>query len=332
MGIHAHRVFSLLVAGVALVGSSACRYEEGLLIENMKGTVIVPREAATVTWVDGDGNENEVTDVRNIGPVYIGLFADIEEANVVANYPHPSVGPIFQDGIQGDTYPYGGTTMGDLRFGCFDALTCKMTSGRWESYDAIVEWFNDTLGIPIVDADGRKVENGEYFRQTCFDLMEVTSDLEVMLMPQDRNGDEKVNALDLDFVENADGDFEGTFTLWQQDFFWDQDAEEKSGCTPGLDCPAFKLWAFMDGPGGNDASFATCDNSDFVGFEVEEYNHDFFGGRAMENVLNQPDSYVGEGDWVANQFLDGNELVDGFYEWQNRFDRPTIRLGYEVTQ
>ena len=339
-----------LAAAALLPG---CVFDEGLIIENMTGTIVLPRAAATrefacdCTDADNDGlcDESgacpdanppdtvggtwEVTDVRNIGPVYVGLYSDVEDANVIANYPHPAVGPIFQDGIQGDTYPYGGTTIGDLRFACFDALTCKLTSGRWESYDAIVEWFNDVLGQPILDADGRQVSNGEYFRQTCFDLMEVTSDQEVLLLPPDRDGDGKITLADLDFVENADGDFEGEFKLWQQDFYWDQSAKN---CTPGLDCPAFKVWAFMDGPGRGNSQFITCDDSDNVGFSVEEYNHDFFGGRVQEDVLNKPDSYVGPGDWVSDSFLGKNGFEPGFYEWRNRFDRPVIRLGYEVTE
>lgn len=329
-----HRTSILTVLATALLASmgSGCTYDEGLVINNMQGTIVVPRAAATRSFVDADGNEFEVTDVRNIGPIYIGLYPDVEGENVIANYPHPEVGPIFQDGVQGDTYPYGGTTIGDIRFGCFDALTCRITSGRWESYQAIVDWFNDTLQAPVVDADGRPVTNGTYFQQTCFDLMEVTSDEEVMLLPPDRDGDEKITAADLDFVENDDGDFEGTFTLWQQDHYWDRDAQEKSGCEPGIDCPAYKVWAYMDGPGTSGGNFVTCDGSDNSGFEVEEYNYDFFGGRVEENVLNQPDQYIGRGDWVANEYLDGNDFVTGHYEWKNVYDRPTIRIGYEVTQ
>ncbi len=214
---------------------------------------------------------------------------------------------------------------------CLDNLTCRVTSGRYESYQHLVDWFNDTVGAPVVDPDNRTVEDGEYFRQTCFDLMEVTSDEEVMLLPPDRDGDDKITAKDLDFVENADGDFEGEFKIWQQDFFWDREDEAKSGCTPGLDCKSFKVWAYMDGP-ATDGNFVTCDGGDAIGFEVEEYNYDFFGGRVFEDVLNQPDGYIGAGDWVANQYLDGNTAVDGFYEWQNVYDQPTIILGHEVTQ
>ena len=69
------------------------------------------------------------------------------------------------------------------------------------------------MNFPVRDADERKVEDGEYFRQTCFDLMEVTSDEEVMLLPRNLEGKETaVDPSELDFVENKDGDFEAEFT------------------------------------------------------------------------------------------------------------------------
>ncbi len=43
---------------------SACTWDEGLTIEDLKGTVVIPREAATRTFVDAEGVETGVTDVR----------------------------------------------------------------------------------------------------------------------------------------------------------------------------------------------------------------------------------------------------------------------------
>lgn len=325
--------FLPLLGLLAVVGGgSGCRFDEGLAIHNLVGQVVVPRAAATRQMLQEDGTTVDIVDVRNIGPVYVGLFPGVEDANVLASYPHPEIGPIYLEGVQGDTYPYGGTTIGDFRFACFDALTCRVTSGRYESYDKIVEWFNDTLASPIADADGRTVNNGEYFRQTCMDLMEVTSDDEVHLLPPDRDEDGKITAMDLDFVENEDGDFVGEFKIWQQQYYWDEEDQEKTGCTPGLDCVSFKVWAFMDGPSAANAGFTTCESADFIGLEVEEYNYDFWGGAVQEDVLNKPGTYLGTGDWVANQYIDNGETVPGFYEWKNAYDRPTIVLGHQVDE
>ena len=307
---------------------SGCQYDEGLIIHNMRGKVVVPRAAATRVITDADGNSTEVVDSRNIGPVYVGVFPSVLPANVVDTFPHPEIGPVYLEDVQGDTYPYGGTTIGDLRFACFDGLTCKMVSGRHLDFQSIIDWFSGTLNQPIVDAQGAEVANGEYFRQTCFDLMEVTSDEEVYItVTEDKNGDEKIDAQDLDFQENADGDFEAEFILWQQDFFWDQDAED---CTPGTDCPGFSVWAFMDGPSGVNNSFSTCTSDSSEGFRVNEYNVDFWGGRAEPDVLNAPGKYIGAGDWVSDAHLKGGEWVEGAYRWDNIYDEPVIRIGHEV--
>ena len=110
-------VFPLLSAALL----SGCYYDEGLTIENMTGTLVIPREAATRDFLREDGSVDTVTDVRLIGPVYLGMFAGVEQG--IEDYPHPSVGPQFQAGVPGDTYPYGSTTVGDIRYACFEHLT-----------------------------------------------------------------------------------------------------------------------------------------------------------------------------------------------------------------
>ena len=56
----------------------------------------------------------------------------------------------------------------------------------------------------------------------------------------------------------------------------------------------------MDGPGRQGGDFSTCEQDFNSGFEVEEYDHDFFGGRVWPDVLNSPTTYLGEGDWVSD--------------------------------
>ncbi len=317
-----------LLTSFALAALPGCQFDEGLIINNMYGTVLVPEEAATKTFVDLDGNEQTLTHPANIGPVYVGVFPAVQPADVLASYPHPEIGPIYLDGVNGDTYPYGGTTVGDIRFPCFQSLRCKLISGRFQDYDELVEWYNGTLGQPIVDADGREVDNGTYFQQTCWDLLEVTSDEEVRLTSYDQDRDGELGSGEgLDFFQNADGDFEAEFILRQQEYFWDQNQEN---CEAGTDCTGFSLWAYMDGPADNSGTFSTCNATGQNGFEVEEYNYDFFGGRVESDVLNQPGNYIGEGDWVANGHVEGGTVVDGAYVWENIYDRPVIRLGHEV--
>src|SRR5688500_1446577 len=105
-------------------------------------------------------------------------------------------------------------------------------SGRFIDWQGIVDWYADTVGKPILDAAQNEDTNGQDLRQTCYDLLAVTSDSEVRItVSEDRNDDGKLDAADLDFVKNADGDYEAEFTIWQQDFY-----------------EGFQLWAFMDAP------------------------------------------------------------------------------------
>lgn len=333
-------VSATLLGGLA--GTSGCVFDEQLIEYNMQGTIVVPREAATRTFLspdalancyatedgDEDGEANECVDVRNIGAVYVGVFPSVFGANVVATYPHPEVGPGLEAGSLGDTYPYGGTSVGDFRFPCFDDLQCKLVSGRYQDYEQIISWFNETLEIPITDAEARPVESGEYFRQTCMDLLEVTSDEEINLLPKDADSSGAVEMTELDFVENADGDFESTFVLYAQEFFWDQEQEEAEGCIPGTDCTGFSVWAYVDQPSSLGVYNSCIDGTQ--GYEVEEYNYDFFGGRVASNILNDPSTYVSVGDWVSDSHKSGSEWVPEAYVWKDIYDQPVIRLGYEV--
>lgn len=273
--------------GLALAGAalSGCYFDEGLDIENLVGTVVVPEEAATRT-ITVDGEEQTITDVRLIGPVILGLFPGVSEG--IFQYPHPAVGPSFQQGIAGDTYPYGGTTVGDIRFACVQALTCKLSSGRHVDFQSIIDW-NAMIGQPVTDAFGNEITSGLYLRDICFDYLEASSEDELRItVTSDRNGDGALDQGDLDFIQRNDGKFEAAFTIWQQEFF--QDPETGTG---------FTLWGWHDTPSADVFSFKTCDPND--GFNQVEYNTQFDAGRFPRDLLNSPSEYIEEGDWVASQ-------------------------------
>jgi hypothetical protein len=271
-----NRPTAWLLLATAAVG---CKWDEELPIEDLRGTVVVPAEAATRTVLDPDSGELvQITDVRNIGPVYLGYYASIVEG--LESYPHPERGPAFEQDRPGDTYPYGGTMVGDIRFACLEFLTCKVTTGRYVDYDHLVDWFNNVIGTPITDASGVEVTNGDYVRQVCYDALHHTSDEEVGLTATDRNDDGTVDALDLDFVENSDGDFEAEFVAWQQDFY-----------------DGFSIWGWLDTPSEQSFQLSTCTFSD--GYTRNEYNEYFYGGRAERDLLNYPSIYIASGDWVT---------------------------------
>lgn len=307
----------------ALPAVSGCAFDEEILIHDLKGTVRLPVEAGTRTFVrdneDGTTFEETVVDARLIGPVYLGLYPSVLPPGTVSSYAHPELGPQYQNGVQGDTYPYGGTTIGDIKFACLEYLTCKTTTGRFATYDDMVDWFANVLEAPITDAGGKPIEAGFLIQQTCFDLLEVTSDAEIGLITGDRDGDGAADAADLDFVLSDDGQFwEAEFTIWQQNWYWDRAEEAETGCIPGEDCTGFSLWGFMDAPDTSTSVFSTCNPNQ--GYDEEIYDQEFSGGKAMSNVLNQPTQYITRGDWVANE---------GFV-WKDMYEQPTLDIDFEV--
>lgn len=305
---------SALAAVVLGSALSGCAYDEGLLIANLKGRVMIPKEAATRTILDADGVPQVVEDVRLIGPVYLGVFPSVLPANTIARYPHPEIGPQYLTDVQGNTYPYGGTTVGDLRYPCLEFLKCKMTSGRFTDYDNIIDWF-EFVGQPIKDSTGEIITDGRFLQQTCFELLAVTSDKEVRLTAYiDKNGDGALDSLDLDFVKEGDY-YVADFTLWQQDFYWDQDQEN---CTPGLDCDGFSLWGWMDAPSTTEYSYSTCDAD--AGFVNPWYDAQFPGGASFSDTLNFPSKYIADGDWTATEG----------YVWRDIYDEPDLFLDYPV--
>ena len=293
-----------------------CAYEEGLIIENLKGTVRIPVAAGTRVIQDQYGNSQEVVDARLIGPVYLGLYPSIEPANVIASYPHPEIGPQFLDDVPGDAYPYGGTTIGDLRFACVEALSCRMTSGRFVDWQAILDWFS-AVGEPVVDASNREITNAEFLRQTCYDILDVTSDAETRITAyEDLNEDGNLDENDLEFVlDESEEFFVGSFEILQQEFFWDVD---QGDCTPGVDCRGFSLWGWMDSPSPETYTFSTC--QDGTGFNANVYENDFVTGAVFFDVLNFPQDYIDSGDWVSSVS----------FQWDDVNSEPELVLDFEV--
>ncbi len=281
--------------------ASGC-YNEGLVIENMKGRVVLPEAAGNRVTSGGNVIED---DIRLIGPVYIGLYPGVQSGT--REYPYPEIGPSFQSGLPGNTYPYGGTTVGDIRFACMEFLTCKITSGRFLDFDEIVDWFNVQVDQPIRDAYGNTVETGEYIRQTCFELLEFTSDEEIrMTATKDRNEDGKIDHLDLDFVQRSDGKWEADFTLYQQEYF-----------------EGFSMWGWMDAPSQLEYRYSTCDPGD--GQTIVEYNQQWDGGRQYRELLNFPSQWIGAGDIVPS----ADPGTDA-YVWDDPYAVHELELDYVV--
>ena len=294
---------TVLILAVAVLGG--CTFDEGIIVNDMKGTIVIPRDAATRTLTYADGTEQTVTDPRLIGPVYLGYFPEVGVG--AQEYPAPVPGPVFKEGIPGDTYPYGGTSIGDIRFPCIEALKCKVVSGRFVDFDEMVTWFNDTLRTPLADSHGITVQSGDYIVEQCFDLLRYVDESEIRLTAtEDRNEDGLLDKLDLDFVEDGDGNFKAEFNIRQQEYF---QSDEGQG---------FTLWGWMDAPSETSYQFSTCDPND--GYVENEYNRNFRAGRPYRGLLNVPTQYIADGDWVASDP----------HTYTSPEDTPTIHLDYRV--
>ncbi|MFK7930171.1 MAG: hypothetical protein AB8H79_18410, partial [Myxococcota bacterium] len=165
---------------------------------------------------------------------------------------------------------------------CLSDLVCRVTSGRYGDYDDLVDWYATYYQDPILDKAGVEVQSGEYIRQTCFQELRATSDEEVRFtatVDRDENG--TIDTNDLQFVENADGDMEAEFTIFQQEFV-----------------PGFKLWGWMDSPSPVDGRLNTCDP--LAGFNGGDYNDQFTGGVQRNDLLNYPNDHIQQGDWVVS--------------------------------
>ncbi len=297
----------LLMIGVVL--ASGCTFDEHLPEVDLNGTVVVPREAATRILSDpATGTSREVTDARFIGPIYLGAYASITEDDFP--FPHPEIGPVIGGDQDGNTYPYGGGTVGRFDFACFEDLACRITTGRFKDFDDVIDFFENTLDDPIVDEYGNIVDSPDYFRSYCYELLEYTADYELAFVSEaDRDHDGKVanSEITLDFEENADGDFEAAFDMWQVTYY-----------------PQTKIWGWMDAP-SEKYTFSTCDPD--RGQRNTRYSNDYYYGSNYTDLLNFPSKYIFENDYVAGADDDSSPNLGDFKSADAfRAANPEIRV------
>ena len=253
----------------ALLVSSACTYTEpGNHHVDLHGTVRIPVAAATMTLVDDDGTEREVTDPRLFGPVYVGAYASV--VTDLFDFPHPEVGPVLSSGTPGDAYPYGGNTLGRFEWGCYQQLVCQTITGRYSSYDDVIDFFDTVVNRPITDEFGDPVTGASQYQEQCYEYRYFTSDEEV----------EFIDDGHLDFKLSADGEFyEAEVTVPHTLFI--------EGLT---------VWGWVDMP-SREFKFSTCDETG--GELLYYYSEQYEVGASYTDLLNFPGTYIDQGDWVG---------------------------------
>jgi hypothetical protein len=298
-----------LVLSLAVIAITGCTFDEHLPQVDVRGTVVLPREAAVFTVTDAKtGDTEEVEDVRAIGPVILGVFPSISADDF--GYPHPEMGPIIVEGTPGNTYPYGGGTVGRYDFACFSDLSCRIVTGRFKDFDDILNWYSDTLGDPVVDEFGQVVDSDEYFRAYCYELFEMTTDRELSFLSEYLDTDGNIVS-DLDFQQNADGDYEAEFDLWQVTYEKDM-----------------KIWGWMDSPSEN-FTFSTCDLD--RGQENNEYSNDYYYGANFTDLINFPSKYIYDGDWTVQDPYVFTELdADDYRAAALEPSEVSVRMDYLV--
>jgi hypothetical protein len=207
------------------------------------------------------------------------------------------MGPVVDPAYPGNTYPFGGSTIGRFDYACFEATACMITTGRHESFASIIDYFSNYVGTPLVDPYGDEVTSDKYFEQYCFDYYNVTSWQELAFLAVDDDGN-----TELDFTENADGDFVAEFDM------------PATSYTEGM-----AIWGWVDSP--SDAyTFSTCDPSR-DGPDSNEYNLSYDAGGGHQQVLNYPSVYIFEGDYVSTEG----------YIMTSEDDEPVVTLDYAYT-
>lgn len=257
------RAALLGVLSVAIL-AAGCQYDENLPEKDLNGVVQIPKDLAEVQLSDLEGNQWSIADdARAIGPVYIGVYAGIDDT--LYSYPHPEWGPVLDDG-GGDAYPYGGTSAGRFAWACYEAAVCKTVSGRYETYQEVLDFFRDQVKSPLLDDDGVEISSAEEFQERCFMIEDVTSDHELDLVGP------------LDFVDMGDY-FEAEVEILHTQY------------SEGV-----SIWGFADMPSAN-FTFSTCDESG--GAYHRYYEEEYYQGTNYRDVLNFPGQYITDGDLIS---------------------------------
>lgn len=245
---------------------SACSYKEELPNADLKGTLRIPKDMLSLQLTDLENNTWTVDDIRALGPVYVGVYAGIDED--LFSYPHPEWGPVLNSDVGGDAYPYGGGTAGRLTWGCYAATVCRSVTGRYGSYEEVLQFFRDELRSPITDEAGREITSATEFQEKCFASDYVTSDDEIDLVDAD-------NPL---FEDKGDY-FEAPIEILHAQF------------EPGV-----SVWGWVDMPSPA-FGFSTCDDSQ--GAYQYNYDEQYYKGTNFTDVLNFPGKYIGDGDLIS---------------------------------
>ena len=254
-----------MLAALLLAQLQGCSFNEELNYYDLRGTIRIPVEATQFVY-GFDEEAVVIDDIRGLGPVYLGVFPSVQEG--LYPFPHPEMGPILAEGQDGNTYPYGGNSLGRFDWACYEQLVCKVSTGRFEDYNDILDFFGNVLGEDIRTMDGHIVGSSEEFQERCFEVEYATADAE-MLFIGPRDFKVEGDYLVADFVIPHVPYYEG-----------------------------MQIWGWMDMPSAS-FEFNTCDPS--VGDNLNYYAESYDLGTNAVDLLNYPGKYIDFGDWIVQE-------------------------------
>ena len=283
-----------LLIGIGSVLSSGCIYDESIQQADLKGIVRISVEAIEgMQLIDADGvpivedgftldeEGKPVLDITDqmglLGPVYLGAFPSVEDGHY--DYPHPEMGPVIDETLPGNTYPYGGTTVGRFDYACYEQLRCKVVTGRYKGYGEIIDFFSDVVQEPILDPDGTEVTSAVNYQEHCYESEYVTSNDELSFI--DEEGD-----------DNVDPYFKPYFQKSMNGRYY----EAEVTIPHTLFVEGMELWGWVDMPSAR-YNYASCNQE--AGDSYYRYTEQFMKGASYPDLLNFPGIYIDEGDWVA---------------------------------
>ncbi len=267
--MHTSTTYTLLASVGLLLGG--CAYTEDALNHfDFNGTVRIPVEAVQVEMRDDDNETWTIDDPRAMGPIYMGVFPSVVDN--LYDFSHPEIGPVTSDGQSGDAYPLGGNTVGRFEWGCYQQLICQTVTGRYSSYDDVLEFFRDEVRDPILDTNGQEVTSGIEYQEQCFEYKYATDDYEIAFIDDGQ----------LDFALTSDGQY--------------YEAETSIPHVPFYE--GMTVWGWADMP-SEGFGFTTCNSS--IGESVYYYEEQYDVGSNFSDVLNFPGTYIDHGDYVENE-------------------------------
>ena len=265
-------MLSLLI----LAQFQSCAFDENLNSHDLRGTVKIP--LAATAFVYGNGDDQQILDdVRALGPLYLGVYPAIEEG--LYPFPHPAMGPILSEGQDGNAYPYGGNTVGRFDWACYQQLVCKVSTGRFEDYGDILDYFANVLGEPLRTLDGDLVGSSVEYQERCYEVEYATGDNEML------------------FIGEKDFRVEGDYLV----------ADVVIPHVPFNE--GMKIWGWVDMPSPS-YEFSTCDPT--VGDTVNYYAEAYDLGTNAIDVLNYPGKYIDYGDWVVQTAVEITDPASNF--------------------